>query len=147
MSSRALLFLADAVFVLHVLVALAITGGLAAVWLGRALGWRWVRILWLRAAHLGLMAVVALEAVLGLACPLTGLEDALRRAAGTPGRYTTAWLEFWARRVFYWDLPGWVFVAAYLAFLAAILATWRLVPPRPWRRDRGRSGNSRRPTG
>jgi hypothetical protein len=29
----------------------------------------------------------------------------------------------------YYDFPGWVFTLAYVAFLLAVVLSWRLIPP------------------
>jgi hypothetical protein len=99
--------------------------GLIAIPLGAALGWRWVRVLWWRALHLGSLAVVALQAVLGRACFLTDWQDAL-----TGGGAHDPLIMRWVNGVIYWPLPMWVFTAAYVAVFAYVLALWRLVPPR-----------------
>jgi hypothetical protein len=137
MTPRALILLADALLALHALLAAFIVLGLPVVWLGALAGWAFVRRRGWRLAHLGALAVIAAQALLGRICPLTIWEDALRRAAGTPGRYGSSFAAFWAERVFYWDLPSWVFTLLYLALLAAVAATWVLVPPR--RPARGKS--------
>ena len=116
--------MADAILVVHFLIVLFIVGGLLAVWLGAALGWRWVRNPWFRYLHLAAIGFVALEALLGVMCPLTAWEDALRggaRAESFVGR--------WVRYFLYYDAPEWVFAAAYAAWAGATLATLRLVPP------------------
>ena len=113
------------VLIVHFLIVAFIVGGLLLVWLGAALGWGWIRNRWFRYAHLGAIAFVAAEALLGIACPLTVWEDMLRggvRAESFVGR--------WVRGLLYYDAPEWVFMAAYLAWTAATLATLRLVPPR-----------------
>ena len=61
---------ADALLVVHFLIAAFIVAGLVLVWLGAALGWRWVRNPWFRYLHLGAIGFVAAEALLGVACPL-----------------------------------------------------------------------------
>jgi len=75
--------------------------------------------------HLGAVAFVAFEAVLGIACPLTLMEDALRGAVHTDAGFVQCWLG----RILYWDFPAWVFTATYvlLALLAWLL--WHGVPP------------------
>ena len=62
---------------LHLLVIAFNLFGLVAIPLGAARGWTWVRIFWWRALHVGSLAVVALQAVLGRACFLTDWQDAL----------------------------------------------------------------------
>jgi len=55
--------------------------GLVAIPLGAWGGWKFVRVFWWRTLHLGLLGIVALQAVVGRACFLTIWEsDFLRRA-------------------------------------------------------------------
>ena len=117
--------IADVILVVHFGVVLFIVGGLIAVWIGAALGWAWIRNPWFRYAHLGAIAFVAAEALLGIACPLTIWEDLARggvRAESFVGR--------WVRRVMFYEAPEWVFTVAYVAWTLATLATLWLVPPR-----------------
>ena len=116
---------ADALLVLHFAIVLFIVGGLILTWAGALLGWGWIRNPWFRYLHLGAIAFVAAEALLGIACPLTIWEDMLRggvRAESFVGR--------WVERVLYYRAPEWVFTSLYLAWTAATLVTLRLAPPR-----------------
>ena len=117
--------IADALLVVHFLVAGFIVAGLVAVWIGAALGWGWVRNPWFRYLHLGAIAFVAAEALLGIACPLTVWEDMLRG-----GQRAESFVGRWVRVFLYYEAPEWVFTAAYVAWTAAALVTLRLVPPR-----------------
>jgi hypothetical protein len=117
--------LADALLVVHFLVAAFIAAGLIAVWLGAALGWRWVRNPWFRYLHLGAIGFVAAEAVLGVACPLTVWEDLLRG-----GLRPESFVARWVHALLYYRAPEWVFTAAYVGWTAATLLTLWLVPPR-----------------
>ena len=117
--------MADAILVVHFAIVIFIVGGLLAVWAGAALGWGWVRDPWFRYLHLGAIAFVAAEALLGIMCPLTVWEDALR---GGPG--TESFVGRWVRYFLYYEAPAWMFTAAYVGWAAATLATLRLVPPR-----------------
>jgi hypothetical protein len=117
--------MADLLVVVHFAIVLFIVGGLVAVWIGAALGWRWVRNPWFRYLHLAAIAYVAAEALLGVACPLTVWEDLLRGGA-RPDSFVARWV----RRALYYQAPEWVFTVAYVAWALATLATLRLVPPR-----------------
>jgi hypothetical protein len=119
-------WLADLILALHVAYVLFVIGGLALIWLGIARGWRWVRNLWFRLLHLAAIGLVAAEALIGLACPLTVLEDWLRSAdyAGS------GFLERWVHRILFWDFPSWVFALVYLIFAFLAVLTWRRWPPR-----------------
>jgi hypothetical protein len=116
--------LADAVLVAHFAFVLFVVGGLVAIWLGGALRWRWVRNRGFRMAHLAAILFVAAEALLGVMCPLTLWEDALR------GRHSEiGFIARWIRSVMFYELPPWVFTVAYVAFAAIVLLTFWLVPP------------------
>jgi len=118
--------LADIIVVVHFLIVLFIVAGVPLVYLGGALRWVWVRSRPWRVLHLGAIMFVAAESLLGIACPLTAWEDALRgqRSAG-------GFIERWIHRVMFYDAPSWVFTAAYVAFAALVLVTWIVVPPMP----------------
>jgi Protein of Unknown function (DUF2784) len=116
---------ADALLVAHFLVAAFVVCGLPLVWLGAALGWRWVRNPWFRYAHLAAIAVIALEGLAGIACPLTIWEDLLRG-----GLRPQSFVGRWVQRLLYYDAPEWLFTALYIAWALATLVTLRLQPPR-----------------
>jgi polyferredoxin len=123
--------MADVLLTVHFLIAAFIVGGLVLVWAGAALGWLWVRNPWFRYLHLGAIAFVAAEAVLGVMCPLTVWEDLLRggvRADSFVGR--------WVRHFLYYQAPEWVFTAAYVGWTIATLITLWLAPPRQASPDR-----------
>lgn len=118
--------LPDLVLVLHFLIVGFIVGGLVLTWIGAAAGWRWVRNPWFRWLHLAAIVFVALEALLGYACPLTVWEDLLRGGA-RPDSFVGRWVRY----LLYYEAPPWVFTAAYCAWAAASAATlWRFPPRR-----------------
>jgi hypothetical protein len=119
------MWVADAILVLHFAFAVFVVGGLVMTWLGAAAGWAWVRNPWFRYAHLAAIAFVAIEALLGYACPLTVWEDLLRGGV-RPESFVGRWV-YWA---LYYRAPEWVFAALYVAWAAATLATLKLFPPR-----------------
>lgn len=116
--------LADAVVLAHLAYVGFVVQGYLTLPLGWVLGWRWVRNRLYRRLHLAAIALVAVEAAVGWACPLTSLESALRGRADAEtfvGRLVHA--------VLFYDLPPWVFTAGYLAATGLALALYRLLPP------------------
>ena len=109
-------------------VAFVVLGTLAIV-VGGPRGWPVVRSLALRAAHLALMLLIALQAWLGRLCPLTGWEQALRSRAGQD-TYGGSFIQHWLSRLIFFEAPWWAFVAAYTTFSALVLAGWWRWPPR-----------------
>lgn len=118
--------LADFILIIHFAFVLFVTGGLALIWIGAAVGWRWVRNFWFRAAHLGAIVVVAGEALAGVWCPLTVWEAQLRGA-----RVDKSFIAQWIHRMLFYDLPEWLFTVAYVLFALVVLATlWWVRPER-----------------
>jgi hypothetical protein len=117
--------LADAVLVVHAAFVTFVVGGLLAIWIGAWRGWAWVRHFGFRVAHLCAIVFVAVEALIGVACPLTLLEDHLRDRQSQSGFIARA-----LQRMLYWDLPAWAFTVAYLAFAVAVALTIVWITPR-----------------
>ena len=116
---------ADAVLVVHFAFVAFVVGGLAAIWMGAALGWPWVRNFAFRMAHLAAIVFVAAEALLGVMCPLTTWEDALRGRESGKG-----FIARWIHSVMFYELPPWVFTIAYVGFALVVLVTFVVLPPR-----------------
>ena len=116
---------ADALLVVHFFIAAFIVAGLILVWLGAALRWRWIANPWFRYLHLGAIGLVAAEALLGIACPLTVWEDLLRG-----GVRPESFVARWVQRLLYYRAPEWVFTTGYVLWTLATLLTLWLVPPR-----------------
>jgi len=121
--------LADLVLSLHVSIVLFVVFGLCAILLGKALNWRWVRNPIMRIIHLACIAVVMLQAWVGVVCPLTTLEMWLRDQAGQQ-TYQGSFITHWLSVILYYDLPAWVFTLAYTLFALLVLLSWFWVKPR-----------------
>lgn len=96
--------LADLVLLLHFAVVLFVVVGLPLIIVGNRLRWCWVNTLRFRLAHLAAISIVAAQAWLGQACPLTTLEIWLRRQAGQ-ATYRASFIEHWVQRVLYYEAP------------------------------------------
>lgn len=109
--------LADAVVVLHGLfVAFVVAGGLLSL--------RWPRAAWV---HLPCATYGVLVEVFGWICPLTPLENSLRRLAGETG-YPGGFVERYLVPLIYPEpFPRWMALALGGAVLAANVAAYAAV--------------------
>lgn len=116
-------FLADIILLAHFAFVLFILTGLLLIWLGGVLNGRWVRNARFRLLHAAAMLFVAVESVIGMACPLTVWENSLRGTNNGSG-----FVQLWVSRLLFYDLPDWVFTAVYLGVAGIILLTFISVP-------------------
>src|ERR1700737_2364995 len=99
-------FWADVIVALHVAYVRFIVFGQLAIFIGAWRQWAWVRNPWFRIGHLAAISIVALEAIWGIACPLTEWEAELRRKAGqrvAEGSFIGRGLHF----LIFYDFPPW----------------------------------------
>lgn len=130
-------FLADAVLLIHFGYVAFVVLGMAAILMGIALRWQWVRNFWFRAVHFLMIAVVAAESLGGVLCPLTEWEDRLRELAGeahAPSSFVGRWMD----SLLFVDARPSVLAACYCAFALAVLLILILAPPRWPGRKKGR---------
>lgn len=128
MDSQWFLILADVLLILHTMLVVFVILGLVATFAGYFLKWQWVRNFWFRLSHLIVIAIVVLQSWLGVLCPLTSWEMALRAKAGEAG-YEGSFIQYWLQSILYYSAPEWVFILAYTVFGALVLASWFLVRP------------------
>jgi hypothetical protein len=123
---RSVLF-ADVVVVIHLAFVLFVLVGQILILLGALLRWQWVRNLWFRVIHLLSIAIVAGQAIAGITCPLTTLEDKLRAGVALE---KASWLGRTAHQVLFYQAPDAVFLWCYIAFAVLVLFTFVVAPPR-----------------
>ncbi|MDR6982259.1 glucan phosphoethanolaminetransferase (alkaline phosphatase superfamily) [Rheinheimera pacifica] len=128
-----LLGLADFILTLHFLFVLFVVLGLLAIYLGYFLNWRWVRNRTFRILHLVAIGIVVLQSWLGVICPLTIWEMALRQKAGA-ATYAGSFIQHWLQSLLYYTAPDWVFMLLYTSFAGLVVVSWFLVPPQGGRR-------------
>lgn len=121
---------ADLLLGLHVSFVLFVVGGQILILLGGWRGWRWVRNRHFRRAHLLAIGIVVFQAWLGILCPLTRWENALRAKAGG-ATYSGSFIAHWMNELLYFHAPDWIFMWAYTLFGASVLAAWIWIRPRP----------------
>ncbi len=124
---------ADVVLVTHVAFVVFVVLGLALVICGGILHWQWIRNPWFRLLHLVAIGVVILQAWLGVMCPLTTLEMALRAQARETA-YQGDFIAYWLQRLLYYDGPPWAFTLCYSLFGILVVCSWLWFRPLPFRR-------------
>ena len=123
---------ADAVAALHGVIVFSVVAGQALILAGWWREWSWVRARVFRFTHLAIMAVVAVQAWLGLDCSLTVLEAKLRgESMQGPGFIAT-----WVHRLIFFQAPAWVFTLVYSVFLVVVVWSFIACPPRGLRARR-----------
>jgi hypothetical protein len=127
-------FLADLMVAIHVGYVGYVVVGQLLIWLGWAVGWKWVRNFWFRATHLLAIGIVAFEEIAGIRCPLSVWEEHFRELAGQPTTGETFLGRLLHSLIFY-DFQPWVFTVIYMTTLAVVVLTLLLCRPRwPFRR-------------
>ncbi|MGW8195358.1 MAG: DUF2784 domain-containing protein [Desulforhopalus sp.] len=134
-SSRYYVLSADVVLLLHLFFASFVVIGLLCIPLGKFCRWSWVRNPVFRITHMTAIGVVALQAWLGLNCPLTILEKMLRVQAGAAA-YRGSFISHILESILYYRLPDWVFALCYSVVFVAAVAFWIWVRPRPMMKSR-----------
>jgi len=116
--------MSDVLLLIHFGLAAVISAGFFIIPLGYKLGWNWIKKRNLRILHLSLIGVITIETILGLACPLTVLENMFRDV-----EYSMSFMSYWIAQILYWDLPRQVFVMLYLLCFGWVLILWKICPP------------------
>ena len=122
-------FLADLIVAAHVAWVAVVVLGQAAIVVGALRGWAWVRNIWFRLIHLGMILVVAGESIIDVPCPLTVWEERLRAQAGQTVTGET-FIGRCLHGLIFYNFPTWAFTALYIGFALLVAATFVLAPPR-----------------
>jgi hypothetical protein len=128
-SDLLLLLAADVLLFGHALFVAFVVVGLALIFIGKPVHWAWVRNPWFRIAHLAAIGIVALQSWIGVICPLTTWEMALRERAGEV-TYSGSFISHWLEAILYYQAPAWVFTVSYTVFVAVVAGSWFWVRPR-----------------
>jgi Protein of Unknown function (DUF2784) len=131
--------LADAVLIIHALFVGVVVMSVPLIAIGGWRGWRWVRNPVYRFTHLGMIAFVAGESLIGMNCPLTVWESKLRINAGQAG-YSNDFIAVWLDRLLFYHLPQWMFLAMYVGFALLVASLFYFVPIKKRGEARGTRG-------
>lgn len=122
-------FLANAILFIHAAYVTFTVGGEVTILVGAAFRWRWVRNIAFRVVHAAAVVLVALEAIVGVSCPLTIWEYQLRLLAHEQVEAQVPFVARILRSIIFYDFPAWVFLAAYVAFAVIVAVTLLFIPP------------------
>ena len=120
---------ADLLLFAHVLFVAFVIFGLVLIVIGKLFDWSWVRNPWFRFAHLAAIGIVVLQSWLGVICPLTTWEMALRERVDDVV-YSGSFISHWLESLLYFQAPAWLFTVCYTVFAGAVVACWFWVRPR-----------------
>ncbi len=130
MSEQSLLILAaNSILLIHVLFVTFVVTGLILIYIGYLTQWSWVKNRWFRIFHLIGIGIVVLQSWVGVLCPLTIWEMALREKAGAE-IYSDSFIQHWLQSLLYYSAPEWVFIVGYTLFGSLALASWFVVRPK-----------------
>ena len=99
-----------------------ITFGFVLIPIGYNLDWLWIKNKKLRLLHLGMMIFITFETLLGMACPLTILENNLRDI-----NENQLFVSKWMSEIIYWDFPSKFFIVLYCLFLGWTFLMWKII--------------------
>ncbi|MFP5349741.1 MAG: DUF2784 domain-containing protein [Gammaproteobacteria bacterium] len=122
--------LSDLALLLHFMLVLFVVIGLILILIGWLLRWRWPRHIYFRLTHSFVVLFVMIEDWLKVTCPLTALENWLRRKAQW-NPYDASFLAHYLGQIqsAFYGTPHWVFVAVSSALGVMVLATLIGYPP------------------
>lgn len=122
-------FLADFILYFHLLYVLGVLVPIPLIALGFWHGWKWVRRPWLRNIHVGMILFVVFEVFVGMICPLTEWEAALRARSPGENLYPEGFMAAWISKILFSDFEPWVYVIMYITTALIIIDLYILVPP------------------
>jgi polyferredoxin len=122
-------FWADVIVGVHVAYVAFVVLVVPAVLVGGLQGACWVRNSWFRNIHLAMIAVVVVQSVCGVTCPLTVWENRLRALAGEQG-YERSFIGHWLHDLLFFDLSPGAFAIIYTVFGLLVVGLYLVFPPR-----------------
>ncbi len=119
--------LANLILILHFLYVSFIVIGLVIIYLGYFMRWKFIRNPVFRWMHLSAMAIVIVELLLGIFCPLTEWEAELR-GTQTISSYSSGFIPYWVHHLLFYNWSPRVFEAVYILLFLFMIAAMFIVP-------------------
>lgn len=122
--------LADFILVIHFLYVLFAVLGTLLIIIGGFLKWVWIRNLKLRVVHLISVIIVAIEAIIGVTCPLTEWEYKLRISADQLIEDDITFIGRILRKLIFYNFPAHFFTILYIVFALLVVFIFIKFPPK-----------------
>jgi hypothetical protein len=122
--------LADLILYFHFLYVLGVLVPIPLIVIGSWYDWKWVRLLWLRRVHACMMLLVVLEAFIGMICPLTEWETAIRAKGPGGNIYPKGFIAALVAKLLFSDFELWVYTLLYIVTALIIIDLYILIPPK-----------------
>jgi hypothetical protein len=127
--------LADLIVIFHFLYVVFAVGGQVTIMLGWIFRWQFIRQPAFRIMHLIAVGFVALEAVIGMVCPLTEWEYNLRHLAGQSVDRDLSFIARLVRIIIFYDFSPWVFTFMHISFGILVILAFIFIPPKFRKRE------------
>jgi hypothetical protein len=127
--------LADVIVTFHFLYVVFAVGGQILIVLGWLFKWHFIRQPTFRVVHLIAVCFVALEAAVGMMCPLTDWEYSLRHLGGQSIGQDLSFIARIVRMIIFYDFPAWAFTFMHISFGILVILTFIFMPPRFRKRE------------
>ena len=134
--NRGYSLLADLTVIFHFLYVVFAVGGQVTILVGWVFRWQFIRQPAFRILHLVSVGFVALEAVIGMVCPLTDWEYNFRNLAGQCIDRDLSFIARLIRMIIFYDFPPWVFTFMHISFGILVILTFIFIPPEFHKRER-----------
>lgn len=121
--------IADVILIVHFLYVIFAVGGEIFIIIGGMTKLRIVRKFSFRITHLISVVIVAVEASLGILCPLTVWENQFRILSGQIVEEDITFIGRLFRKVMFYDFPIWIFTLVYILFALTVIITFIKIPP------------------
>ena len=115
---------ADTILYIHFIIAFFIVSLFFLIPFGYKLKWSWIKNRKIRLIHIILIFFVTLEAIMGITCPLTIIENDLRGII-----VSNSFVNTWINKILFFDFPREYFLITYTLCSLWTTLIWVKFPP------------------
>jgi hypothetical protein len=116
---------ADLIAAAHISYFLFVVGGCAAITIGAAKHWNWIRNPWFRLSHLAAVYIVVFENTFNIPCPLNTAEGQLR-SSSSPAIEASSGIGGLLDQLLFHTIPGsvltWIYYCLAVLLVIALIA-------------------------